>query len=70
MPQPYTTAALRQARAIVTDPGSADVNARILAWAALKSARGQTVRQLRLRALAHAPQRLAACGHRLPGGAA
>lgn len=51
------------ALAIVSQPGAHDTNRRILAWAILMSARGQSVRQLTLRRLARAPHRLAACGH-------
>lgn len=60
-----STTALREARAIVANPGAGDLNTRILAWAALKSARGQTVSQLTLRRLAVAPMRIAARGHAL-----
>lgn len=45
-----------QALALLRDAGAADRagrTARILAWAALKSARGQTIRQLRLQ---HSPK--------------
>ena len=44
------SAAVRSARAIVTDPkvGYASAEIRLTAWAILKSARGQTINQIRL----------------------
>lgn len=39
---------------------------RLIAWAILKTARGQSIRQLRLRAMAGPPLHLAARGGALP----
>lgn len=62
---------LHQALRVAARPDLHDCHPerRLIAWAILKTARGQSIRQHRLRAMAGRPRRLEAPGQDIPEGA-